>query len=423
MKIALGLEYPLTMRGGVSVLVEKLIEGISANYDVVLVSPDPLGFRPERVCHHVHWDPAAASRRTSRALADTLAGLGVSLAHLHAGGNFGWGSRLPGQSPFPFLKRNGIVGVSTIHVVLSVLDGYCDPNKPGWFKLALLPVVWLGKLDELRNVGAEIVISQRGYERVRRWYWPLRGRFHRIYHSRLEASPPAPQSTAREPMILCVGHLAQRKGQHTLAAAFASIAAAHPGWKLAIIGHAGPDDCLAQIQRIIAERQLPDRILLLGSRDDALDFMRRASIFVQPSVFEGLPLALQEAMFCGCACVATRVLGNDELIEHGRNGVLVPPLEPVALACALDNLIRDATQRETLGRAAAASIIERGMTARSMIERYIALYKSLGLARDQSALMGGASGSGPAQQPPDSRAEREFQAASTLNASAISTRD
>src|SRR5438445_3809634 len=108
MKIALGLEYPLTLRGGVSVLVEKLIEGISGVHDVVLVSPDPPEFTHPGVCAHIHWDPTAISRSVSAQLSDRLAALGVSLAHLHMGGNYGWGSRLPGQSPFPFLKRKGI---------------------------------------------------------------------------------------------------------------------------------------------------------------------------------------------------------------------------------------------------------------------------------------------------------------------------
>lgn len=373
MKIAFGLEYPLALRGGVSVLVEKLIEGISPVHEVVLVSPDATGFRHPGVAAHVHWDPRAVARDTSRQLAAQLAGLGVNVAHFHSGGTHGWGSRLPGQSPFPFLKRRGIACVTTSHLVLSILDGYCGDNKPLLFKLALLPVAWLGKLDVLRSVRAEVVISQRGYRALRRWFFPLRGRFRRIYHSRLDAAatPPAGE---REPVVLAVGHVAIRKGQHTLAAAFANIAAAHPEWKLVILGPAGGDDCLAQIQKTIAEHRLQDRVQLLGSRDDALAFMRRAAIFVQPSLFEGLPLALQEAMFSGCACVATRVMGNDELIDDGRTGRLVPPLEAGRMGDALATLMENPGQRAALGRAASAAIVEKEMTAQKMIEHHLALY-------------------------------------------------
>jgi len=302
--------------------------------------------------------------------------LKVSLAHFHLGGNYGWGSRIPGQSPFPFLTEQGIVGVSTIHVALSILEGYCDPRKSVWLKLALLPMAWLGKLDVLRNVRAEIVVSRQACARVQRWYWPMRGRFRCIYHSRLP-SVPLPVDGPREPLVLSVGHIAFRKGQHTLVAAFAKIAADHPEWKLALVGPAVESACVAQIKEMIAAHRLGERILLLGSRDDAVEFMRRAAIVVQPSLFEGLPLALQEAMFYGCACVATRVTGNDELIRDEETGVLVPASDTEALAGAIEGLIKSPARREVLGRSASASILQREMTAQKMVERHRDLYESI----------------------------------------------
>jgi glycosyltransferase involved in cell wall biosynthesis len=239
-------------------------------------------------------------------------------------------------------------------------------------------VAWFGKLDLLRHVTVEIVVSQRACEWLRRWYWPLRGRFRPIYHSRLPQAP-LPASGSREPLILGVGHIAFRKGQHTLAAAFAKIAPAHPNWKLALIGPVGETACLAQIEETIAAHKLAGRVLLLGSREDTADFMQRAAILVQPSLHEGLPLALQEGMFYGCACVATRVMGNDELVLDGTTGALVPASDPGALAQMLDNLIKDPAQRERLGRAAAASIIEKEMTAAKMVEHHLALYESIRL--------------------------------------------
>src|SRR6266700_1352814 len=119
MKIALGLEYPLALRGGVGVLVETLIQGLAERYEIILVSPDPPGFSHPGICGHVRWDPVAVSRAASHDLAQRLADLGVSIAHLHLGGNYGWGSRIPGQSPFPFLNRHGIAGITTIHMALS----------------------------------------------------------------------------------------------------------------------------------------------------------------------------------------------------------------------------------------------------------------------------------------------------------------
>jgi glycosyltransferase involved in cell wall biosynthesis len=377
MKIALGLEYPLKLRGGVGVLVEKLIEGVREKHEVVLVSPDPPGSIFSGTSGHVHWNPDQVSAKTSEELARRLADLGVSLAHLHLGGNYGWGSRILGQSPFPFLRRRGIAAVSTVHMVLSIFDGYCDSKKSFWFKCALLPFAWLGKLDTLRNLNAEIVVSKGACERLKRWYWPFKQKFRAIYHSRLPDAPP-PEASGRESLIIAVGHIAFRKGQHTLAAAFARIAAAHPTWKLALIGPVGDTGCRAQIETIISAHRLQNQILLPGSREDAADYMRRAAILVQPSFYEGLPLALQEGMFYGCAAVATRVIGNEELIRDGTTGLLVPPDDPDALALALSDLIKDPAKREKLGRAAVASVIEQGMTATKMVEQHLALYDLIG---------------------------------------------
>src|SRR5438034_1347964 len=74
---------------------------------------------------HARWDPAAISAAGSRALARRLAELGVQLAHLHFGGVYGWGIRVPGRSPIPFLRRAGIEVCSTVHLTVSLLDGFC----------------------------------------------------------------------------------------------------------------------------------------------------------------------------------------------------------------------------------------------------------------------------------------------------------
>jgi glycosyltransferase involved in cell wall biosynthesis len=377
--IALGCEYPLAMRGGVSVLVEELIRGLSKKYRVVLVSPDrreDVQGRPIDV--HVRWEPDAVTPATSRALADQLAAFGTRLVHLHSGGNFGWGSRIPGQSPIPFLARRGILCLSTIHMVVSILDGYCGPQKPLWFKLVLLPLAWLGKLHTLKNLRTEITVSCGGLEKVRRWYWPFRGKFLCIYHSRIRDSDTVPlPANERQSIIINVGHIAFRKGQHVLAEAFVKIAHDFPEWKLLLAGHCGDEACWKQIEQIGARANLGDRIQLLGSRDDTFNFLKRAAIFAQPSLFEGLPLALQEAMFHGCACIATSVAGNVELIENESNGLLVPHSRPAAMADGLARLMRSASLRERFSVRAHQDILDRGMIAPRMVEQYIELYEKI----------------------------------------------
>ncbi len=86
--------------------------------------------------------------------------------------------------------------------------------------------------------------------------------------------------------------------------------------------------------------------------------------------------ALLEAMACGLPVVATDVGGNRELVEHGRGGLLVPPGDPVALAGALQYILRDAHCRASLG-VAARSRARRDYGADASAERYGTWYRRL----------------------------------------------
>ncbi len=381
-KIALCLEYPLALRGGVSVLVETLLQGLAGRYDLVLVSPDRSEDLKKAdisavIKTHIAWDPGAVSQTNAKALARRLADERINLAHFHLGGTFGWGNRLPNQSPMAHLDRLGVPCCSTAHMVTSLLDGYCGPQKPLWFKLAMLPLAWTGKMHSLAHVRREIVVSRQACDRLRKWYRPLAGRFTQIYHSRLRENSKAPAAIAREPLVLSVGHIAFRKGQHVLAEAFAQLAPRYPDWKLLMLGDTVEPECLNRVRDIIQKHGLQERIQLPGPRSDAMDVMRRAAIFVQPSFFEGLPLALQEAMFSGCACIGTRISGNDEIITDGEDGLMVKPGEPGDLTLALERLMANAGLREELGRKSTASIVSKGMTVERMVARHIELYESI----------------------------------------------
>ncbi len=114
-----------------------------------------------------------------------------------------------------------------------------------------------------------------------------------------------------------------------------------------------------------------------GARKDAMDFMNRAGIYVQPSYLEALGLALQEAMFTGCPSIGTRAGGIPELIDHERTGLLVPAGDAQAMARALERLIADNALRERFGRAGAADMMTRNMTEAHMISEYVQLYESI----------------------------------------------
>ena len=383
MRIALCLEYPIGLRGGVSVLVETLLEElVQRGHQVVLVSEDtPETLRAAAagkwVAEHFHWNRLNPSAAAAKRLAGQLAGARVELAHFHFGGTYGWGNRFPFRCPISHLNRRGIPCVSTVHLAVGLLEGYCGPQKPAWFKVLLLPLAWCGKMHQLRHTRREIAVSQTDLKKLRRWYRPLQHHFTQIYHSRLRAETPPPENAARDPVILNVGHLAWRKGQFVLAEAFAQVAARYPAWTLQLAGQDEDRITARQILQLARDSRLADRIQLLGERADTPDLMRRAAIYVQPSYWEGLPLALQEAMYRGCAAIGSRIGANQELIAERQNGLLFDPGQVGQLARALGELMQDAGKREHMGAAAGRSIRTLEMTVAGMVKRHLELYATV----------------------------------------------
>jgi glycosyltransferase involved in cell wall biosynthesis len=381
MKIAQCLEYPLALRGGVSVVVEALsAELAQRGHKIILVSPDTAERLHDSNSHdfieqHIAWKPGESSSATARKVAQKIKAAGVDIAHFHAGGNYGWNNRFPFRSPAYYLKQLGVPILWTSHRAEAILDGFCGPEKPLLFKLLLLPIAWMGKLQQLHCSQFEVAVSQNNLIKLKRWYAPLRSRFVQIYHSRLNDTQPPDEFVKREPEILTVGHLAAVKGQTVLLDAFQRIAQNHPEFKLLVAGHGGADGTLDRMQKVITEHHLEKQVVLLGERSDAQALMRRATIYVQPSLNEALGLALQEAMFCGCAAIGTRVGGIPELIEDGKTGALVAPGNVSELSTNLERLIRQPELVRRWGAEAAKSIRNRGMTLKGMTDRYLQLYE------------------------------------------------
>lgn len=147
--------------------------------------------------------------------------------------------------------------------------------------------------------------------------------------------------------VLAVGRLVPKKGFDLLIAAFAQVAQRHPAWRLEIVGEGRLRHALA---RTIQDHGLADRITLPGFIKNVRETMQRADLFVLPSLIEGFPNALLEAMAEGRACISFDCeMGPRELITHGENGWLVPTGDTRSLAVALDMLMQDDALRAELG--------------------------------------------------------------------------
>jgi glycosyltransferase involved in cell wall biosynthesis len=150
-------------------------------------------------------------------------------------------------------------------------------------------------------------------------------------------------------VALSVGTLTPEKDHANLLEAVSRLNGKDNGIVFLIAGQGPLADELAQMA---ARLKLSDRVRLLGRRLDVPALLEASDIFVAPSAWEGLPVALLEAMAAGVPCVATDVGGVPELLQHGVTGVLVPPRDPEALARGIEALSSDASARERIGRAA-----------------------------------------------------------------------
>jgi glycosyltransferase involved in cell wall biosynthesis len=90
-----------------------------------------------------------------------------------------------------------------------------------------------------------------------------------------------------------------------------------------------------------------------------IDFLRACDVFIFPSLYEGLGIALIEAMAAGCACVATSTGPIPEVVRDGEDGLLVPPANPEAIVAAVCRLLDDESLRARLGRAAMTTAFSR----------------------------------------------------------------
>jgi glycosyltransferase involved in cell wall biosynthesis len=174
-------------------------------------------------------------------------------------------------------------------------------------------------------------------------------------------------------LLVAVGNLYAVKGHRYLIDAVALLSDRHPTLHVAI---AGRGDCEAAITARAADLGVSGKIHLLGLRSDVPAVLAAADIFVLPSLSEGLPLALLEAMFAGRAIVASDVGEIGTALGHGDAGVLVAPGNPAALAAALDDLLTDPTRARELGeRARRRAIAEYDVS--QMVCRYRSIYEQV----------------------------------------------
>jgi glycosyltransferase involved in cell wall biosynthesis len=174
-------------------------------------------------------------------------------------------------------------------------------------------------------------------------------------------------------MILSVGRLVYQKGHEYLVQALYRLLPDFPRARAVICGE-GP--LRRQLESQIERLGLARSVQLAGNRLDIDRFLRAADIFVLPSRWEGLPVALLEAMDAGLPVVATGVEGVEEVVQEQSQGLLVPPEDARGLVDALRAVLANPDLRKKVG-AAGRDRVREGYTTDIMCEKYLALMQNL----------------------------------------------
>ena len=169
------------------------------------------------------------------------------------------------------------------------------------------------------------------------------------------------------PVILTVARLHVQKGISFLLDAAREV----PDALFAIAGD-GPQR--AALEQEVRARGLSERVRFLGFRNDIPDLLANSDVLVLPSLYEGMPVSVLEAMAAGKPVVATLIGGTDEAVVDGHTGFLVPPGDAPALAAAIRRVIHDRALAERLGANGRARVAAQ-FTAQMMTEGVADVYE------------------------------------------------
>jgi glycosyltransferase involved in cell wall biosynthesis len=227
-----------------------------------------------------------------------------------------------------------------------------------------------------------IVSNSEGGER----YWRGQGLPHlRCLTIRnglpLEEIAAAPTATAEEagvtsgePLILTAGRLGPEKNLHRLVEALQMVAATHPAQTICC----GEGPLRGHVEQLVADHGLNGRVRMIGYAPNLWRLMKRASMTVSVSLFEGSPNVVLEAMACGCPLVVSDIPAHRELLDS-EAALLVDPHQPRQIAEAMVSVLSDPEAAAQRARVAYDRV--RGHSLPAMARRYADLYRDLALPR------------------------------------------
>jgi len=253
-----------------------------------------------------------------------------------------------------------------------------NEDRPIWQKFILKKMHWFTVLLSHHT----IAVSQ---ELKRQMNWPFVNKKITVIHNGREIKNLLSREESRDNLIekeprltpykddfwsLTIGELHPVKRHDAVIEVMKELVDKEPNTRHLIIGSGEEEQ---ELKVLIAKENLSEHIFLLGSVDEASQYLKAADIFVLASRSEGMPYVLIEALLAGVPIVATRVGGIPEVIEDGVSGLLTPPLDNKALFKAIFELRTNLELRAKLGDG--AKVRSQSFTFEKTLRETILVYK------------------------------------------------
>ncbi len=179
--------------------------------------------------------------------------------------------------------------------------------------------------------------------------------------------------TPSDLILTTIGRLSSEKGHEVLLDVMPTVLKQFPFTHLFIVGE-GP--LRPRLEHLVQERGLTNNVHITGHMPEIQGILELSDVYIQPSIFESLPLTVLEAMAHAKPVVCTDVGGIHEAVNNGLNGLLVPARNPSALASAIVHLLENPAVRSSMGEAAKATI-EKKFSEEEYIEKHQHMYEEV----------------------------------------------
>jgi glycosyltransferase involved in cell wall biosynthesis len=181
---------------------------------------------------------------------------------------------------------------------------------------------------------------------------------------------------AGDVLVTFTGRLVSYKGLPLLLRVWERVVADVPSARLVLVGAGGQDihNCEDELRAFVRDRSMDDRVVFTGDVSNVHEYLQASDVFIFPTENEAFGISLIEAMSCGLPVVAASTGGITDIVEHGVDGILVPPGDDVATEAALRALLSDPEKATGLGVAARRTVKHR-YSVDSVVDSYETLLR------------------------------------------------